>query len=65
MYKLIHNSSAVNNRCKAVFVLIIRVEKRSKKNKIMVLKSPKNKIYFIKQPSGNSIEIFYVLKVVV
>jgi hypothetical protein len=46
-YNVIHNSSAVSRRCNAVFVWIINVESRKKKNNKNVLKSPKNKINLI------------------
>ena len=43
-YKLIHKSSAVNNKCKAVLVFKSRLPRIKKKKKIKVFKSPKNKI---------------------
>jgi hypothetical protein len=43
-YNVIHNNSAVSKRCNAVFVWIINVESRKKKNNKNVLKSNKNKI---------------------
>lgn len=46
-YKVIHKSSAVNKRCKVVFVWIINVENIKKKKSIKVFISPKNKIIFL------------------
>lgn len=43
-YKVIHKSSAVNNKCKAVLVFKSRLPRIKKKKKIKVFKSPKNKI---------------------
>ena len=43
MYKVIHNNSADNRRCKAVLVLISKLPKIKKKKINNVFKSPKNK----------------------
>jgi hypothetical protein len=43
-YKVIHSNSAVNNKCKAVLVLINKLLKIKKKKIKSVFKSPKNKI---------------------
>lgn len=45
-YKVIHRSSAVNNKCKAVFVLIRRLPNMKKKKMNNKFKSPKNKINY-------------------
>jgi len=41
-YNVIHNNSAVNNKCKEVFTLIKTEKNKIKKNKINKFKSPIN-----------------------
>ena len=43
IYNVIHSNSAVNNKCRAVLVVIKNVPKIKKKNNNNVFKSPKNK----------------------
>ena len=43
-YSVIHKSSAVNSKWRAVLVWITNVAKIRKKKKMKVFKSPKNKI---------------------
>ena len=43
-YKVIQRSSAVNNKCNDVFVLVVKVLNRNRKSRSRMFVSPKNKI---------------------
>lgn len=59
-YKVIHKISAVNNKCIEVFVLIKRLKKIKKKNKIKIFKlsTITKKIYIVKSVILKYFKIF-------